>query len=145
VLEALFGEDSLGMTKHLALRTAAVIGQSETDRDRIKKRFKELYNFRSRLVHGGEFNTQIWEGHLREARDMSRRSLLWFINLANKALVTNRGKNLSALPTRKQLLALIDLGPDAITKLSKIIRSAPSTFPTILSWSDPTIKHEKQK
>ncbi len=145
VIEALFGEKVPGMTDRLARRTAAVTGQSETDRKQIKKRFKELYEFRSRLVHGDEFTDQIWAGHLREARDMSWRSLLWFVNLANKVLVTNRGKNLSAIPTRNELLALIDLTPDAITRLAKIIRSEPSTFPANSSWSDQTVRSEKQK
>lgn len=128
VIEALFGEKVPGMTDRLARRTAAVTGRSETDRIEIKKRFKELYEFRSRLVHGGEFTDQIWAGHLMEARDMARQSLLWFINLANKVLVTDRGKDLSAL-TRNELLALIDLKPNAITRLAKIIRSMPSRFP----------------
>ena len=129
VLEALFGEDIPGVTKRLARRTATVTAQPQTARKKVMEQFEELYNFRSRLVHGDEFKKQIWEGHLREARDMSRRSLLWFINLANKVLVTNRGKDLSALPTRNELLALIDLRPDALTRLAKIIRSMPSTFP----------------
>lgn len=145
VVEALFGEDIPGVTKRLAKRTAAVTGQSETERNRIKKRFEELYDFRSRLVHGDKFKKQIWGGHLRDARDMSRQSLLWFINLANKVLTTNRKKNLSALPTRNELLALIDLRPDAITRFAKIIRSEPSTFPAISSWSGPMTRHEKQK
>lgn len=130
VLEALFGEDIPGVTKRLARRTATVTAQSQTARKKVRKQFEELYNFRSRLIHGDEFKKQIWGGHLREARDMSRRSLLWFINLANKVLVTNRGKDLSALLTRNELLALIDLRPDALTRLAKIIRSMPSTFPT---------------
>lgn len=145
VIEALFGEDIPGVTKRLAKRTAAVIGQSETERNQIKKRFEELYDFRSRLVHGDKFKKQIWGGHLRDARDMSRQFLLWFINLANKFLPPTEKNNLSALPTRNELLALIDLRPDAITRFAKIIRSEPSTFPAISSWSGPTTRHEKQK
>ncbi|MBU6482988.1 MAG: hypothetical protein KGS09_20910 [Nitrospirae bacterium] len=145
VLEALFGEDIPGMTKRLARRTAAVTGQSEAERKKIKERFEELYDFRSRLVHGDKFKKQIWGGHLRDARDMSRQSLLWFINLASKVFASNRKKSLSALPTRNELLALIDLKPDTITRFAKIIRSEPSTFPAISSWNGPTMKHEKQK
>ena len=145
VIEALFGEKVPGMTDRLARRTAAVTSQSETDRIEIKKRFKELYNFRSRLVHGDEFTDQMWAGHLRKARGMARQSLLWFLSLANKVLAANREKSLSAIPTRNELLALIDLGPDAITRLAKIIRSEPSTFPASSSWSGPTVRSEKQK
>lgn len=145
VIEALFGEKVPGMTDRLARRTAAVTGQSETDRIEVKKRFKELYEFRSRLVHGGEFTDQIWAGHLREARGMARQSLLWFLNLTNKVLSTNRETSLSAIPARNELLALIDLRPDAITRLAKIIRSEPSTFPAISSWSGPTARSDKQK
>ena len=138
VLEALFGEDRPGITKRLAERTAAVTSQSEVERKEIKNRFEELYNFRSRLVHGDDFKKQVWGKHLREARDMSRQSLLWVLNLANRVLLANRGKARSTLPTRNQLLALIDLslGPAAITKIEKIIRTLPPTFPTILSWTD---------
>lgn len=145
VIEALFGEDIPGMTDRLARRTAAVTGQSETERGQIKKRFRKLYDFRSRLVHGGKFKEQIWGGHLREARDMARQSIFWFISLANKVLVANRGKSLSSLPTRDELLALIDLRPDAITRFAKIIRSEPSTFPAIPSWSSSVTRPEKQK
>ena len=145
VIEALFGEDISGMADRLARRTAAVTGQSETERGQIKKRFKKLYDFRSRLVHGDEFTDQIWAGHLREARGMARRSLLWFLNLANKVLAANRRESLSAIPTRNELLALIDLRPDAITRLAKIIRSEPPTFPASSSWSGPTARSEKQK
>jgi hypothetical protein len=76
---------------------------------------------------------------------MARQSIFWFINLANKVLVANRWKSLSALPTRDELLALIDLRPDAITQFAKIIRSEPSTFPAIPSWNGSTTKYEKQK
>ena len=145
VVEALFGEDIPGVTKRLAKRTAAVTGQSETERNRIKERFEELYDFRSRLVHGDKFKKQIWGGHLRDARDMSRQSLLWFINLASKVFSSNRKKSLSALPTRNELLALIDLRPDAITRFAKIIRSEPSTFPATPSWNSRTTRLEKKK
>ncbi|MBU6433640.1 MAG: hypothetical protein KJS98_10030, partial [Nitrospirae bacterium] len=67
------------------------------------------------------------------------------INLASKVFASNRKKSLSALPTRNELLALIDLKPDTITRFAKIIRSEPSTFPAISSWNGPTMKHEKQK
>lgn len=145
VLEALFGEDRPGVTKRLAERTAAVTGQSEAERKKIKDQFEELYNFRSRLVHGDDFKRQVWGKHLREARDMSRRSLLWVLNLANKILITNRGKDPSTLPTRNQLLALIDisLGPAAITKIEKILRTLPATFPKISSWNDPLVEYEE--
>lgn len=145
VIESLFGEDTPGVTKRLARRTAAAIGPSEKERKQIKQRFDALYDFRSRLVHGDAFKKQIWEGHLREARDMARKSLLWFLHLTNKTLSTNRGKNRSGIPNREELLALIDLRADATTRLAKIIRSAPPTFPAIPSWSDPTIKYEEQK
>lgn len=137
VLEALFGEDIPGVTKRLARRIATVTGRSEAESKRIKKRFEELYQFRSRLVHGNEFKKQIWAGHLRDARDMARQSLLWFINLANKAIATNRGKSHSNLPKRDELLALIDLRPDASARLAKIIRSVPSTFPIVPTWIAP--------
>jgi hypothetical protein len=145
VLEALLGEDIPGITKRLARRTAAVTGQSESERKKIKERFEELYDFRSRLVHGDKFKEQIWGGHLREAREMARQSNFWFINLANKVLAANRGESLSSLPTRDELLALIDLRPDAIIQFAKIIRSEPSSFPALPSWSGSVTRPEKQK
>lgn len=143
VLEALFGEDSPGTTRRLAKRIATVLGRSIEEQKQVRKRFEELYEFRSRLVHGDEFKKQIWEGHLREARDMASRSLLWFINFAKVALDTNRTRNPTDLPNREELLALLDLQPKTVARLGAIIHAAPSSFPAINAWSDTKMASEK--
>lgn len=137
VLDALFGEDTPGITKRLAHRTAAVLARSEEERRKTIKTFRQLYEFRSRLVHGDKFGDQVWEAHLRVARDMARRSLLWFINLANKFPLKSHNATDRTIPTREELLTLVDISPDRISLLTKAIRSMPSTFPVVATWTNP--------
>jgi hypothetical protein len=58
-LEALFGEDRPGISKRLRRRIGTVLAGTETERKEIGSRFAELYEFRSRLVHGDEFEQQV--------------------------------------------------------------------------------------
>lgn len=136
VLEALFGEDQPGIVKRLRRRIGIVLSNSESKRKELGKQFDELYEFRSRLVHGDEFQKQIWTGHLREARDMARRCLLWFLNLAQVAISAGSANHLVDFPKRQEIMALIDLDPDATSRMAKVIASAPPGFPSIGEWTE---------
>lgn len=136
VLEALFGEDQPGIVKRLRRRIGVVLASTETERRELGKHFDELYEFRSRLVHGDDFEKQVWEGHLREARDMARRSLLWFLNLAQVAINTTTTGLPDGLLKRQEIMALIDLDRKATDRMAKVISLAPSDFPSIKEWTD---------
>jgi hypothetical protein len=135
VLEALFGEDRPGISKRLRRRIGTVLASTETERKDIGSRFAELYELRSRLVHGDEFEQQVWAGHLREARDLARRCLLWFLNLAQLAIHACSTDLPDGIPKRQEIMALIDLDPNAIDRMAKVIALAPPVFPAIKEWT----------
>lgn len=135
VLEALFGEDRPGISKRLRRRIGTVLASTEAERREIGSRFAELYEFRSRLVHGDEFEQQVWAGHLREARDLARRCLLWFLNLAQLVIQACSTDLPDGIPKREEIMALIDLDPNAIDRMAKVIALAPPVFPAIKAWT----------
>ena len=137
VLEALFGEDQPGIAKRLRRRIGVVLSNTESERKELGKLFDELYEFRSRLVHGDDFQKQVWAGHLREARNMARRCLLWFLNLAQVAV--SAGDPPADFPKRQEIMALIDLDLNATSRMAKIIASAPAGFPSVGEWTDSEV------
>ncbi|MBW1728532.1 MAG: hypothetical protein JRJ62_13360 [Deltaproteobacteria bacterium] len=64
----------------LAKRISRILYTTKRERANLKKQFKELYNFRSVLVHGKIAKKQIYVGHLYIARSLVRRTLLWFLH-----------------------------------------------------------------
>ena len=64
-LEALLGEKNDDLTESLARRISTILGTTKKEKKKIKKQFKELYNFRCALVHGIHFKEEIYIGHLR--------------------------------------------------------------------------------
>jgi len=135
-IEALFGEDQPGIVKRLRRRIGVVLASTESERKELGKQFDELYDFRSRLVHGDNFEKQVWDGHLREARDMARRSLSWFLNLAQVTINAHPVDLSDALPKRQEIMALLDLDRNATDRMAKVISLAPSDFPSIKKWTD---------
>ena len=109
VLEALFGERP-ETTESIARRVSTVLGKTEDNRGDIKKKFKDLYDFRCDLVHGNEFKNQLMKGHLKEARSLSRKSVVWFLTyLSNKhAKLKLSCIEPSDYPGRSKLLAQLD-------------------------------------
>lgn len=51
-IEALLGENSGNLLDTLKRRLSMILGTTEKDRKATRKEFGELYDFRSRLVHG---------------------------------------------------------------------------------------------
>ncbi len=115
-IEALLGEKAEGLTNRLARRSALIIAKEREDREIIRKKFKELYDFRSKLVHGNPFSNNkkksLYVGHLFNARDISRRIILWFLYfISNNIQGTDKQK--SSL-TQQNILTTIDLEPEKI-------------------------------
>lgn len=90
-LEAVLGDENTkeGLTRTLADRAAYLIGQTVSQRASIRKRFEQLYNHRSKLVHGRRVHLE------KEAED----SLHWGRDLLNIVL-RRELKNFS--PTEKK-------------------------------------------
>src|SRR5260370_23980061 len=108
VLEALIGEDKAGQAK-LKQRLARLLGSSEQKRKAIKKSFEEIYELRSRLVHGDEemLKQKTSSEDLRQARNLARRTLVWFLHCLEHVLEATR--NNEKLPTREELLSELRL------------------------------------
>jgi len=134
-LEALLGEKGEGVTERLARRIASILGKSEDERKAIRKQFKDLYRFRCDLVHGNPFQKPIYVGHLRDIRNLARRTLLWFLhyleNIQGRIPHDQAGES---LPTREDILMLLDLDENSRARLAWLIDSLPSGFPYVSQW-----------
>lgn len=137
VLEALFGEKKQGVMDTLARRIAGILGNTNRDRERIRKSFKKLYGFRSSLVHGNPSRDDAEVQHLHQARDFARRSLVWFLRCLGW-LETQMGGEQSpeTFPTRQEVLKAIDLSPQSRTRLCGFLDAVPSGFPYVQGWAD---------
>lgn len=132
-LEALLGEKGDGMVQRVANRVAVVLGETENERKTLKKQYKDLYEFRSVLVHGGRFKEKVLTKHLREARDLARAVLAWVLTcLAHFQRTAGSGRH---LPTRKDLLRLLDMDEATRVRMSKALVKLPADFPRAKAWS----------
>lgn len=136
-IEALVGERGNGVTNRLADRVGNILGGTKEECKKFKKQFKEVYDFRSGLVHGREFTDEIWESHLYHARDMARRILFWFLNFLKISHAALESTNPQGYLNRQEILAAIDFGTDTIHSLSNILGSLPPKFPNNSSWIEP--------
>jgi len=136
-LEALLGEKGEGLTERLARRIASILGRSENERKDIRKQFKELYDFRSDLVHGSSFQKLVYVGHLRNARNLARRTLFWFLHYLHYIQARFSSSQLTkGVPTREEILALIDLDPHSRLRLGQLIDNLPPEFPHVSEWME---------
>lgn len=123
-LEALFGENLPGVKQRLARRIGSVLGPE------AGRRFLELYDYRSSLVHG---NAKLvgkrvpWE-KLNEARDLALGAVVWMLNCLYHIQV--RSAPGPPLPRREEILEAIDK-----YDRPRLLRALPSGFPHVPSWT----------
>lgn len=136
-LEALLGEkkESQGLTNLIANRLASSLG-TEQERKQITKSFKALYDLRSRLVHGDEelLDQKTHKTHLREARNLARRTLVWFLHYCDH--VIHESRHDQALPTREELLSVLDLKTESRERVKRLLEILPVDFPHKPDWLD---------
>jgi Apea-like HEPN len=132
-IEALFGEDSGGITERLAQRVSRVLGGTEAERKEIRKSFRELYDTRSELVHGTSTPNDVQAGHLRTARQFARSVMLWFVRWIDEIVSTAAGDP-ARHPKRRDLLRFLDLETDSRNHIKWLAESMPPDFPRVLSW-----------
>lgn len=135
-IEATLGrkQDS-GLTEALARRIGIIFGGTENDKTDRRKRFKNLYSFRSDLVHGNASleSSEIMEGHLVEARDFARGTIAWFIKFL--AYISQYyPPDTNRIPKRNELLQLIDLDADSRRNIFNTISVLPNGFPSVPDW-----------
>jgi len=136
-LEGVLGEKGAGVTNRLIRRVSSILGKSDTERKQIRAQFVKLYDFRSQLVHGAEFEKQIWEGHLREARNLTRKVMVWFLHyLENIHGQIPADEKPPDYPRREELLLLLDIEAGTRNRLAKPLALIPAEFPYVASWLD---------
>jgi hypothetical protein len=133
-LEALLGERRQGVSSRIPRRIASILGRNEEDKKAIKKAVDELYNFRSDLVHGSKVSEEIYVGHLREARNIARRTLHWFIRYLDHIQTQMPSAKEEKVPTREDILTLLDLDHSGRLRVGKLVESLPSGFPNVPEW-----------
>jgi hypothetical protein len=134
-LEALLGDNAPGLNDRLARRIASINGKTAKERNSIKKKVKELYTFRSDLVHGNKFEKQVYVGHLYNARVLARQTLLWFLNcLKNIVELMPKTTEPYNIPTREDLLRFIDLDKRKRIRQDLLNKVFPTEFPYKQDW-----------
>jgi hypothetical protein len=116
VLEILFGEKTEA-TESIRRRIGNMFGDNE--KKRVRKTITELYEFRSDLVHGRRFEKKVQEAHLAQARELARKSLMWFLTCYLPAIqrsLGQRGMTLGDYPGRDELLTVLDFDQKALAR-----------------------------
>lgn len=137
VIEALLGEQK-GGTSLLANRLALVLGKTKNERDEISRSFKkDIYDLRSILVHGKEelFDKNMLETHLRTARSLARRTLVWFLDYL--AYVLDETQSGETFPTREELLTVLDpKSAESSERIKRLLNILPEDIPHPANWFD---------
>ena len=138
-LEALLGERGPGVTASIARRSAAILGATEKERKEWKKKFagnNGLYDLRSALVHGRQFEKDVHRKQLFEARMMALRVMIWFVHyLGDIAARINEGTWKSKVPMREDFLILLGRSEADRDRLSALLSNLPTGFPSTPTWS----------
>lgn len=134
VLEALLGEGPEGITERLARRISLILGKDESERRKISKRFRKLYEVRSSLVHGKLQSTADVTAII-DAYRFSRLAIIWFLNyLSNIQAEVAKSDVGKRVPNRQEVLMLLDIDADRRTHLRWLMNRIPSEFPYVGEW-----------
>lgn len=134
-IEALMGQRGSGITSRLKRRVSYILGGTEVERPKIKDVFNEMYDLRSTFIHGDAqiSDRSIVHHDLAQAREMARQTTLWMLSYLNHIL-SEAEKNKTELPTRDNLLAVLNLDEKSRTQTANILACLPNTFPRVPSW-----------
>jgi hypothetical protein len=133
-IEALVGEDKPGLTKLLKKRVSLVIGTTKNERKAVAEKFDKIYEFRCQLVHGKTplHDSEVFQGHLGEVHDMARRMAIWMLHFL---LSIRRSPALGGeLPSRENVLAMLEMDESTRNQFSAILPSLPPGFPDVAAW-----------
>ena len=124
-IESLLGDRDSSLTKRLAKRVAFVVADDNQSRSRIRRLITSpegLYQLRSDLVHGNSELVQkkVYLGHLREARELARKSVLWFLETLSNIHLKQALALGSKIPTREEVVAAIDVFSDDKIEASSV-------------------------
>jgi len=90
---------------------------------------------RSEFIHGNEklLDPKVVHHDLAQAREMARQTTLWMLSYL-KHILSEAEKNKTELPTRDNLLAVLNLDEKSRTQTANILACLPNTFPRVPSW-----------
>lgn len=133
-LEALLSEEGEGITGKLANRISLILGKNQNRRKGISKRFRELYDVRSSLVHG-KLQSKADMTALIDAYRFSRLAILWFLHYlsSTQARITESEARLG-VPRQKEILLPIDIDSNGRYRLQWLMNSLPEEFPYVSEW-----------
>jgi len=137
-LEALFGEKEK-VVDSLRRRGSNVLGKTNKEKESIGKAIAELYDFRSKLVHGKSFKKEgVYKAHLRKARRFSRKSVIWFLSFLSSVHENMKAKGIPVknYPQRKEFLILLDSEKSDMERMRLLLKNLPADFPHIKTWDD---------
>ena len=136
-IEALLGEKGAGVSQRLSEKIGLILGKTKTERDKFSRMFQKTYGFRNNLVHGARFKEQADFKHLLNAYMLSRRIIIWFLRALNMIHVTlRRSQYTQKIPTREEILMLVDLDVNSRELLQILTKELPRTFPYMADWID---------
>lgn len=115
VLDILLGEKN-GVVDNIRRRLGIIYGEkNKKEVKAVRKKFTELYDFRSDLVHGKSLEKdgkqkKIYFGHLKSSRILARDTLIWFIDTLAfmHSELSSHSISLEDYPQRDELLFIFD-------------------------------------
>lgn len=139
-IEAFLGEKN-SSTSILTNRLATVLGTTDEERKNIRRVFrgdqnnKGLYDIRSDIVHGKvrQQPKEVFLGHLGKAQELSRKLALWMVNFLHH-IRKNLRETPGQLPSRTEMLAVLDMDEPARRSMSALLTSIPEGFPHVIGW-----------
>jgi hypothetical protein len=132
-LESLLGEKD-NITRSVARRVGLLLGRDEAEQMEIEKNFKKLYDFRCRIVHGGDFKMRVKLEFHKTALTFARKSILWFLYFLNFVLDMRETEGKLRLPSRKDILSIIDSGGESKDLMRALAGTVPESFPYVKDW-----------
>ncbi len=135
-IEALVGERvNSGISKLLRNRVLAILGSTPEKVKELKRLFDDLYDFRSRLVHGSRSLDRNPANflHAKEAWDMARGIFLWmlgYLSYTSQLLP----KEADQIPRREDLLKVLDMNAESRRHTATLLQLLPGAFPNITDW-----------
>ena len=119
------GEEDKGVGVTIRNRLATILSKTEKDRKTIRKKFDDLYAFRSSLVHGKGYRRKAQAVHLADARFLARHSILWFFEHIWSIYTQFVQKQIPPheFPRREELLAVLDFDNQSMNRLRLLIEN----------------------
>lgn len=133
-LEALLSEEGEGVTGKLANRISLILGKDRNHRKGISKRFRELYDVQSSLVHG-KSQSKADVTALIDAYRFSRLAILWFLRyLSSTQARIAESEARRGVPRQSELLLPIDINSNSRYRLQWLMNGLPEEFPHVSEW-----------